>query len=70
MLHFIRANYKSQKTMQPKKLEQYKYFGIIAWVVFIAFALFLLSLVLKLQTAIQNMQTLPTVEEIDINDTH
>lgn len=57
--------------MQPKKLEQYKYFGVIAWVVFIAFALFLLSLVLKLQTAIHNMQTsFPTANVIDIDNTY
>ncbi len=58
--------------MQPKKLENYKYFGIIAWILCIGFAIFVYSLVLELKEAAENIQTtsvdfeqrLETVEDI------
>ncbi len=43
--------------MQPKKLENYKYFGIIAWILCIGFAIFVYSLVLELKEAAENIQT-------------
>lgn len=42
--------------MQPKKLEQYKYFQPIAWTVCISFAGFVGMLALQLQTAVAHMQ--------------
>ena len=58
--------------MQPKKLENYKYFGVIAWILCIGFAIFVYSLVLELKEAAENIQTtsldfeqrLETVEDI------
>lgn len=42
--------------MQPKKLEQYKYFQPIAWTLCISFAGFVAMLALELKTAVINMQ--------------
>ncbi|MDO8260276.1 MAG: hypothetical protein Q7T50_02115 [Candidatus Magasanikbacteria bacterium] len=42
--------------MQPKKLENYKYFGVIAWILCIGFAIFVYSLVLELKEAALNLQ--------------
>lgn len=53
--------------MQPKKLEQYKYFGPIAWVVLIVFVLFVFSLVLRLKDAIYDLETrFPSTESSDV----
>ena len=43
--------------MQPKKLEQYKYFQPIAWTLCISFAGFVGMLSLQLQATIQDLQT-------------
>lgn len=43
-------------SMQPKKLENYKYFGIIAWIICIGFAAFVYSLVLELKEAAESLQ--------------
>jgi hypothetical protein len=42
--------------MQPKKLEQYKYFQPIAWTVCISFAGFVGMLALQLKTTIINLE--------------
>ncbi len=42
--------------MQPKKLEQYKYFQPIAWTVCISFAGFVGMLALQLKTTVIHMQ--------------
>lgn len=42
--------------MQPKKLEQYKYFEPIAWVLCISFAGFVMMLALQLKTTIANLE--------------
>lgn len=59
-------------SMQPKKLENYKYFGIIAWIICIGFAAFVYSLVLELKETAKNIQNtsadfesrLESIEEI------
>lgn len=43
--------------MQPKKLEQYKYFQPIAWIVCLSFAGFVGMLSLQLQTVIDDLET-------------
>jgi hypothetical protein len=42
--------------MQPKKLEQYKYFQPIAWTVCLSFAGFVGMLALQLKTTVNHMQ--------------
>ncbi len=42
--------------MQPKKLEQYKYFQPIAWTLCLSFAGFVTLLSLQLQSTMENMQ--------------
>jgi hypothetical protein len=42
--------------MQPKKLEQYKYFQPIAWTLCISFAGFVVMLALQLQATVKNME--------------
>jgi hypothetical protein len=42
--------------MQPKKLEQYKYFQPIAWTVCLSFAGFVGMLALQLQITVKDMQ--------------
>jgi hypothetical protein len=43
--------------MQPRKLEQYKYFQPIAWTLCVSFAGFVSMLALQLQSVVQDMQT-------------
>ena len=43
--------------MQPKKLESYKYFKPLSWILIILFATFVFILSIKLQTVIQKMET-------------
>lgn len=42
--------------MQPKKLEQYKYFQPIAWTLCLSFAGFVMMLALQVKTTINNLQ--------------
>lgn len=42
--------------MQPKKLEQYKYFQPFAWVLCISFAGFVMMLALQLKTTIAGLE--------------
>ncbi len=42
--------------MQPKKLEQYKYFQPIAWTICVTFAGFVMMLAFQLQTTIKDME--------------
>jgi hypothetical protein len=42
--------------MQPKKLEQYKYFQPIAWTLCLSFAGFVGMLALQLQVTVKNME--------------
>jgi hypothetical protein len=42
--------------MQPKKLEQYKYFQPIAWTLCLSFAGFVTLLSLQLQSTVANME--------------
>ncbi len=43
--------------MQPKKLEQFKYFQPIAWTLCISFAGFVMMLSLQLVNTVNNLQT-------------
>lgn len=43
--------------MQPKKLEHYKLFQPVAWIVCISFAVFVGMLTLEFKSSIQNLQT-------------
>ncbi|HMO78447.1 MAG TPA: hypothetical protein PKA42_03770 [Candidatus Paceibacterota bacterium] len=43
--------------MQPKKLEHYKYFTLIAWTVCIGFAGFVGLLALQVNDAIKNLES-------------
>ncbi len=43
--------------MQPKKLEQYKYFQPIAWTLCISFAGFVMMMALQLKTTIHNLES-------------
>ena len=40
----------------PKKLEQYRYFSIVAWILILCFASFVLYLVLDLRQTAQQLQ--------------
>lgn len=42
--------------MQPKKLEQYKYFQPIAWTLCLSFAGFVTLLSMQLQSSVANME--------------
>jgi len=41
--------------MQPKKLEQYKYFQVIAWAICLLFAFFVLTLTLRLKNIVSHI---------------
>lgn len=41
--------------MHPKKLEEYKYFQITAWIICIIFAIFVLTLTLRLKDVVSNI---------------
>lgn len=43
--------------MQPRKLEQYKYFQPIAWTLCLSFAGFVAMLTLQLKTEVQNFES-------------
>ncbi len=47
--------------MQPKKLEQYKYFQPIAWTICVTFAGFVMMLAFQLQTTIKDMEKISLV---------
>ncbi len=51
--------------MRPKKLETYKYFGVVAWILCIGFAIFVYSLVLELKEAAENLKNTPVDFELD-----
>ncbi len=50
--------------MRPKKLETYKYFGVVAWILCIGFAIFVYSLVLELKEAAENLKNTPVDFEL------